>query len=127
MGIRRIGIVSIPVKDQQASRHFYTEVLGFTVMRDSPMGPDQRWIELAPAPGETTITLVTWYDKMAPGSVQGVLLEVDGIDEVVAGLQAKGLTCTAIDDTPWGRFSSFSDPDGNGWTLQENAPEMPEV
>ena len=48
MGINRIDIVAIPVSDQQAAKAFYRDVFGFDVDRDNPMGPDRRWVKVAP-------------------------------------------------------------------------------
>ena len=127
MGIRRLAIVSIPVKDQQAALAFYTKTLGFEVIRDSPMGPGQRWIQLAPAPGETTITLDSWFPNMQPGGVTGLVLEVDDIAGTCADLQARGLTLSPIESGEWGQFATFTDPDGNGWILQESLSGMPEL
>jgi len=127
MPIKRLSVVSIPVKDQQLARQFYTEVLGFTVIRDSPMGPDQRWIELAPEPGETTITLVTWFPNMPPGGVTGLVLEADDLDTTMEELSERGLALRETESAPWGRFTTFSDLDGNGWVLQESAPEIPSI
>lgn len=127
MSIKRLAIVSIPVKDQQEAKRFYTEVLGFNVIRDNPMGPDQRWIELAPEPGEATITLVTWFPNMQPGGVTGMVLETDNIDDTYKELQDRGLEMTPLESAMWGRYTTFNDPDGNGWVLQESAPEVPGV
>lgn len=125
MPIKRLSVVSIPVKDQQLAKQFYTEVLGFIVIRDNPMGPAQRWVELAPEPGETTITLVTWFPTMQPGGVTGLVLEADDLDDTMEQLRERGLALEAAQSAPWGRFTTFSDLDGNGWVLQESAPEMP--
>ena len=125
MGIKRLAIVSIPVNDQQAAKRYYTEVLGFTVIRDNPMGPEARWIEVAPEYGETTITLTTWFPNMRPGGVTGMVLETDNIEETYAELQGRGVPLTAMESAPWGRFATFTDPDGNGWVLQESMPELP--
>ncbi len=113
-----IRIVSIPVSDQASAKRFYEEILGFNVVRDNPMGPDQRWVELKPQGGGPSITLVTWFDSMPPGSVQGLVLDSDDIDESCAALAERGLALTDIETAPWGRFSTFKDPDGNGWVLQ---------
>lgn len=119
MSIERIAIVSIPVSDQQAARAFYTEVLGFTVVRDNPMGPDRRWVELAPVAGASpSITLVTWFDRMPPGAVQGLVLHVGDLDATRAALAERGLKTSPVIEQPYGRFSMFEDPDGNGWVLQ---------
>jgi catechol 2,3-dioxygenase-like lactoylglutathione lyase family enzyme len=124
MATQRISIISIPVKDQQAAKRFYSEVLGFEVVRDDPMGPDQRWIQLEPAPGETSITLVTWFPQMAPGSLTGIVLETNNLDEAYALYTARGVALAPIETAPWGRFSTFADLDGNGWVLQEAMPAM---
>jgi catechol 2,3-dioxygenase-like lactoylglutathione lyase family enzyme len=120
----RIAIVSIPVRDQQAAKAFYSEALGFEVLRDDPMGPDQRWIQLSPEPGETSITLVTWFPSMAPGSLTGLVLETENLDESLAKFAERGVKLSPVESAPWGRFATFQDPDGNNWILQESAPAM---
>lgn len=119
MKLNRIDIVSIPVKDQQSAKVFYTEVLGFSVTRDNPMGPEQRWIELVLEGAETSITLVTWFDSMPPGSVQGLVLDTDDLLTAHSQLKSKGLDISDVEDAPWGRYATFKDPDGNGWVLQQ--------
>lgn len=121
MAIRRIAILSIPVRDQAAAKAFYQDVLGFVVINDSPMGPEQRWIQLAPEIGQTTITLVTWFPNMQPGGVAGLVLETDNVAATRADLSARGVQLSAIEDTPWGQFAHFTDPDGNGWMLHQPA------
>jgi uncharacterized glyoxalase superfamily protein PhnB len=82
---------------------------------------------LAPAPGETSITLVSWFPNMQPGGVTGLVLEVDDIAGTCANLQAHGLALSPIESAEWGQFATFADPDGNGWILQESLPDMPEL
>lgn len=117
----RIDIVSIPVSDQAAAKQFYVDMLGFEVVRDNPMGPDQQWVELAPPGAETSITLVTWFASMPPGSVQGLVLDTSDIDNAHEILTAKGLEIGSIESAPWGKFATFSDPDNDGWVLQQSA------
>lgn len=121
MSIDRIAILSIPVSDQAAAKAFYADVLGFGLVRDDPMGADRRWVELAPPGGGASVTLVHWFDRMPPGSVQGLVLECDDIDADWAALRERGVELSAIEAAPWGRYATFSDPDGNGWVLQESA------
>jgi len=123
MSIKRIDIISIPVSDQARSKALYVDKLGLAVKRDNPMGPDQRWVELATAAGETSITLVHWFDKMPPGCVQGTVLGTDDIAKTHAELTARGVEIGLIEAQPWGTFATFSDPDGNGWVLQQAASE----
>ncbi len=119
MIIRRIDVVSVPVSDQLASKAFYSDVLGFEVIRDNPMGPDQRWVQLALPGAQTSITLVTWFDSMPPGSLQGMVLDTIDIDAARKTLVEKGLRITEVQDAPWGRYATFADPDGNGWVLKQ--------
>jgi catechol 2,3-dioxygenase-like lactoylglutathione lyase family enzyme len=119
MPIKSFEIVSVPVSDQQRSKVFYRDVLGFELVREEPMGPGQSWIQLAPLGSSTTIALVTWFEAMRPGGLQGVMLNVTDIDVDHRGLSARGLKLTPIEQQPWGRYSMFSDPDGNGWILRQ--------
>jgi catechol 2,3-dioxygenase-like lactoylglutathione lyase family enzyme len=119
MTIRSFEIVSVPVSDQQKSKQFYRDVLGFDLLREEPMGPGQKWIQLAPKECSTTIALVTWFETMRPGGLQGVMLNSSDIERDHADLTQRGLALTEIKQEPWGRYSMFKDPDGNGWILRQ--------
>ena len=114
-----IAIVSIPVSDPIASRDFYRDVLGFTLLRDEAMGPDMRWVQLQPGDGGATIALTTWFERLKPGGQQGLMLGVADIDGEHRRLTGLGQTLTPIDEQPWGRFAMLEDPDGNGWILTQ--------
>ncbi len=122
MTIQSFEIVSVPVSDAQRAKRFYHEVLGFELLREDPMGPGQSWIQLAPKGCATTIALVTWFDAMRPGGLQGVMLNSTDIAADHAELTGRGLALTAIEQEPWGRYAMFSDPDGNGWILRQPPP-----
>ncbi|MGO9950243.1 MAG: VOC family protein [Steroidobacteraceae bacterium] len=119
MPINSFEIISVPVADQQRALQFYRDVLGFDLLREEPMGPGAKWIQLAPKGCATTIALVTWFDAMRPGGLQGVMLNVTDIDRDHKELSARGLKLTEIQQQPWGRYAMFSDPDGNGWILRQ--------
>ena len=114
-----LALVSIPVKDQEKSKQFYSEVLGFPVARDSEFRPDARWIELEIPGTATHITLVTWFQNMPPGGVAGLVLHTEDVEGAFQTLQARGLSTSAVESAPWGRYLTFLDPDGNGWVLSE--------
>ena len=122
MTITNVQLISLPVTDQERARHFYADVLGFDVVHDLAMGPGGRWLQLRPHGAQTSVTLVTWFDSMAPGSVGGLVLETDDLDADVAELTRRGVTfADGIRKEPWGRYATFRDPDGNGLTLQATA------
>jgi catechol 2,3-dioxygenase-like lactoylglutathione lyase family enzyme len=104
----------VPVTDQDRAAAFYTEYLGFRVIEDQQMGPDMRWVQLGCDGQQATITLTTWFDVMTPGTVQGLLVDVDDADGTRSKMAAAGIECSELDEQPWGRFFTTKDPDGNG-------------
>ena len=111
----QLSIVSIPVKDQELAKAFYRDKLGFQVVREAETTPGRRWIQMKPPSGPAAITLVTWFEAMPPGSVQGLVLDTSDIEFAHEKLRGRGLVIGAIQDATWGRHATFSDPDGNGW------------
>jgi len=120
---KRIAVISIPVKDQQAAKTFYTEVLGCNVTTDMPFGSDgvTRWIQLKWPEVETSLTLVNWFPQMPPGSAQGMVLATEDMASTHAELKRRGLAISDIAHQPYGLEATFSDPDGNGWVLLQPA------
>ena len=120
---KRIAVISIPVKDQQAAKTFYTEVLGCNVTTDMPFGSDgvTRWIQLKWPEVETSLTMVNWFPQMPPGSAQGMVLATEDMASTHAELKRRGLAISDIAHQPYGLEATFSDPDGNGWVLLQPA------
>src|SRR5439155_2374985 len=83
----------------------------------NPMGPDQRWVQVAPKGGQTALTLVTWFATMPPGSLRGLVLQTPDVDAETERLRAAGVDITGPVDEEWGRYATFDDPDGNGLVL----------
>ena len=99
------------VADQDRAKDFYCDVLGFELVSDNTMGPDQRRVQVCPPGAETS-----------PGSLKGLVVETDDLDADVKALTARGLAIEGgIQDAPWGRYVTFADPDGNGIVLQATA------
>lgn len=120
----QLSVVSVPVADQDRAKAFYEGVLGFRVIRDVTVAPDRRWVRMAPPAGNTSISLVTWYPGMPPGSIKGLALNTIDIETVHEKLTAKGLAISSVESAPWGRFATFSDPDGNEWQLSQPNNQM---
>lgn len=119
----RVEVISIPVSDQERALSFYCDQLGFVVLFDTPFEEGKRWIQLAPESGaETSITLVNWFDRMAPGSIQGLVIGSDDIESAHARLTKSGVELSPIEERPWGRFTHLKDPDGNGLSLHQGGP-----
>ncbi len=122
MPIEGIAIVSVPVSDQESAKRFYVAKLGFDLLQDNPMGPEQRWVEVRPhgASSGASITLVTWFQSMPPGSCQGLVFKTRDIDSTFRELEARRVDFRlGIEEAPWGRYAVFEDPDGNGLVLMQ--------
>ena len=123
MAITHIQLFSVPVTDHDRARTFYVDRLGLDLIRDRPMGPDGRWVQVAPEGAQTSITLVSGFETMPPGSVKGIVLESDDLVADVAALRDRGVEIEGdVEESPWGRWVTFDDPDGNGIILQATAP-----
>jgi predicted enzyme related to lactoylglutathione lyase len=110
------------VSDQDKAKEFYSSVLGLEVLQDMRMDENSRWVQLQPHGSEASITLVTWFPSMPPGSLKGLVLETDDLEGTISEMASKGFMMDAeIDSQPWGRFVSFDDPDGNGIVLRQPA------
>lgn len=114
-----IAVVSVPVSDPDNALKFYTKVMGFTLLRDTPMGPDMRWLQLQPTDGGSSIALTTWFDNLKPGGQQGLLIGVPDIDAERARLAGHGVKTPDVQEQEWGRFTTLNDPDGNGWVVAQ--------
>jgi catechol 2,3-dioxygenase-like lactoylglutathione lyase family enzyme len=108
MSISRVQLFSIPVSDQDRARSFYLDTLGFELVAEAQMAT-------------TSLTLVTWFPSMAPGSLKGTVLETDSLERMITTLREKGVTIGEIETAPWGRFETFDDPHGIEIVLQETS------
>ena len=116
--MKAIEIISIPVTDQARAKEFYLQ-LGFEVMIEAPFEGDKKWVQMGFPGSAISVTLVTWFDNMPPGCIDGLVIKTDDIAQDIANLTAKGITVGAIDQTPWGKFAAVTDPDGNRISLHQ--------
>ncbi|HEV2461892.1 MAG TPA: VOC family protein [Ktedonobacterales bacterium] len=126
----KLEVVVVPVSDVDRAKRFYSEQVGFVVDVDRQMGDAFRVVQLTPPGSACSVTIGTGLAAMAPGSLQGLQLCVSDIEAAHAELVARGVEVSAImhfengaqvpgKGEPWNSFIFFSDPDGNGWAVQE--------
>lgn len=115
----KLELVAIPVTDVDRAKAFYADQVGFIADHDHVVSDDVRFVQLTPPGSACSITIGKGVTTAAPGSVQGMQLVVTDIDEARAELAGRGVDVGEIETFPWGRFVFFSDPDGNGWAVQE--------
>jgi catechol 2,3-dioxygenase-like lactoylglutathione lyase family enzyme len=130
----KLEVVIIPVTDIDRAKDFYANKAGFHVDVDHRAGEDFRIVQLTPPGSACSITLMRNQD--AAGSVQGLHLVVSDIDAAKAELAGRGVQTgdlfhfgpTGQEPGPhperekYGTYLSFSDPDGNGFLVQEVRP-----
>lgn len=132
----KIELIPVPVTDIERAKRFYSEQLGFVVDLDHRPNDTTRLVQLTPPGSACSIMVGTMELDSAPGSLQGVQIGVADIETARAELVERGVACAPVrhfDGTGWAEgqggdwnsFVSFSDPDGNGWVLQEAPASRP--
>ena len=141
----KLEVVIIPVSDVDRAKRFY-ESLGWRLDADFVIGDDWRGVQLTPPGSQCSVILGKGVTTAVPGSVQGTFLAVDDIKAARAELIGYGVDVSEVfhfegalhvvgtegrvpGPDPQGRsyssWASFSDPDGNGWLLQEIKTRLP--
>ena len=141
----RFEVVVLPVSDVDRAKRFYQD-LGWRLDADVSRGDDFRLVQLTPPGSGCSIQFGTSLTSAAPGSCQSMYLIVADIDAARNELLGRGvevsevfhegapgarfheagrLTGPAPDHSSYGSFATFSDPDGNGWLLQEVTTRLP--
>ena len=141
----KLEVVIIPVSDVERAKRFY-ESLGWRLDADFAPGPDWRGVQLTPPGSPCSVIFGKGVTTAAPGSAQGMFLVVDDIGAARAALVAHGVDVSEVfhfeggiqvtgtkgrvpGPDPAGKsyssWASFSDPDGNGWLLQEIKTRLP--
>jgi catechol 2,3-dioxygenase-like lactoylglutathione lyase family enzyme len=115
----KIELVALPVTDVDRAKDFYVDQVGFNADHDHVISPELRFVQLTPPGSACSVVLGTGITEMAPGSQKGVQMVIADADAARAELVSRGVDCSDVDEQPWGRFVYFSDPDGNGWALQQ--------
>ncbi|SDJ27496.1 hypothetical protein SAMN05192558_11437 [Actinokineospora alba] len=115
----KLELVAVPVSDVDRAKAFYTDQVGFVADHDHRVSEDIRFVQLTPRGSACSIAIGTGLTQAAPGSVEGLQVVVADIDVARADLVANGVEASEVHDFPWGRFVFFSDPDGNGWAVQQ--------
>ena len=115
----RIELIILPVSDVDRARAFYGDTLGWPVDHDQEPSEEIRFVQVTPPGSACSVAFGRGLSQMEPGSLQAIQAVIGSADEALADLTARGVEASGVDDLPWGRFVSFADPDGNGWTLQE--------
>jgi len=115
----KLELVTLPVSDVDRAKAFYGDTLGWPVDNDSTVSDELRFIQVTPPGSACSIAFGKGLTDMAPGSLKALQVVVASADDALADLRGRGIETSDIDEQPWGRFVFFSDPDGNGWSVQQ--------
>ena len=118
----KLELVSIPVLDVDRAKSFYTEQVGFNADHDHRVSDSIRFVQLTPPGSACSIAIGNGLVETPPGSAQGLQLVVSDIQAARAELSARGVAVSEVQEFDWGSFVFFSDPDGNGWAVQQIPP-----
>jgi catechol 2,3-dioxygenase-like lactoylglutathione lyase family enzyme len=115
----KLELVSVPVSDVDRAKAFYVDQVGFNADHDHVVNDQLRFVQLTPPGSACSIVIGTGISTKEPGSVEGLQMVVSDSDAAREHLLSNGVGASDIQEFPWGRFVFFSDPDGNGWAVQE--------
>jgi catechol 2,3-dioxygenase-like lactoylglutathione lyase family enzyme len=142
----KLEVVVVPVSDVDRAKGFY-ESLGWRLDADFATSEDFRVVQLTPPGSDASVIIGKGITSAAPGSADGLQLVVSDVEAAHAELAGRGV---AVDDVwhdaggvfhhadgearvagpapdhgTYGSFTSFRDPDGNGWVVQEVTTRLP--
>ncbi|HEX2043964.1 MAG TPA: glyoxalase superfamily protein [Acidimicrobiales bacterium] len=115
----KLELIAVPVSDVDRAKAFYTEQVGFVADHDHRVNEDVRFVQLTPPGSACSIAIGQGITSAAPGSVEGLQLVVADIGRAREELLGRGVEVSEVKEFPWGSFVWFSDPDGNGWAVQQ--------
>jgi catechol 2,3-dioxygenase-like lactoylglutathione lyase family enzyme len=142
----KLEVVVLPVADVDRAKEFY-EGLGFRLDADFSGDDGFRVVQMTPPGSPASIIFGSGVSAAPPGSTQGLYLAVDDIIVARAYVAARGADVSEVyhdaggvfehagtehrvegpdpERGSYASFASFSDPDGNGWVLQEITQRLP--
>jgi predicted enzyme related to lactoylglutathione lyase len=118
----KLELIGIPVSDVDRAKRFYTEQVGFNADHDHAVSDEIRFVQLTPPGSACSIAFGKGLVDTPPGSAQGLQMVVSDIHAARAELAERGVQVSDVQEFPWGSFVFFSDPDGNGWAVQQLPP-----
>ena len=129
-----LEVVTLPVSDVDRAKSFYAS-LGWRFDIDLAVSDDMRTVQFTPPHSQCSIQFGKGRSTAEPGSAQSMILVVDDIDAARDDLIGRGVDVSEVVearppdfDAPGRSYfarATFSDPDGNGWELQEITTRLP--
>lgn len=148
----KLEVIVVPVSDVDRAKKFYQEALGFRLdaehsaaVYEEALGfrhrgqASYRVVQLTPPGSDCSIHIGTGITTAKPGSSQGLYLITSDLEATRAELVARGVEVSesfhfgpkgltpGLDPnrSTYNSYITFSDPDGNGWIVQEVTQRAP--
>ncbi|MBX9843174.1 MAG: VOC family protein [Xanthobacteraceae bacterium] len=137
----KLEVVAIPVADVDRAKRFYGDKLGWRLDADFVAGDNFRVVQFTPPGSPASIHFGKGITPAAPGSASGLYLVVSDIVAARADLAGRGVDVGEVfhvagpgqppvsgpdpERRSYFSYATFSDPDGNGWLLQEVTARFP--
>jgi catechol 2,3-dioxygenase-like lactoylglutathione lyase family enzyme len=130
----KLEVVTLPVSDVDRAKSFY-QSLGWRLDIDLVVSDDVRTVQITPPHSPCSIQFGKGGTAAEPGSMGGLILVVTDIDAARDDLISRGVDVSEVEEMRPPGFEQggrsyfararFSDPDGNGWQLQEITTRLP--
>lgn len=132
MASRRLALTALLVPDYDEALGFFVDVLRFSVLEDTRLSDDKRWVRVAPSTDGGALLLAraaspeqaSLIGRQGAGRVF-LFVHTDDFDGDLARLRAHGCAVEPPRVEPYGRVAVFTDPWGNRWDLLEPRDEGP--
>jgi catechol 2,3-dioxygenase-like lactoylglutathione lyase family enzyme len=118
----KLELVALPVSDVDRAKSFYVDQVGFVADQDHTVSDEIRFVQLTPPGSACSIAFGRGISNAEPGSVEGLQIVVDDVEQARAELAGRGVGVSDVEVFPWGSFVYFRDPDGNAWAVQQLPP-----
>ena len=115
----KLELVILPVTDVDRAKAFYVDKVGFHEDHDQRVSDQLRFVQLTPRGSSCSIAFGEGITDAPAGSVKGLQMVVADAHAARQELIDRGIDVSDVDVQPWGSFIYFSDPDGNGWAVQQ--------
>jgi catechol 2,3-dioxygenase-like lactoylglutathione lyase family enzyme len=118
----QIELIFVPVNDVDMAIDFYVEKVGFTLDMQARVDENTRFVQVTPPTSACSIAFSEGITDMTPGTQNSIQVVVPDAEAARQEPLERGVDAPAVETLAWGSFTSFTDPDGNTWTLQQLPP-----
>jgi len=118
----KIELIFVPVTDVDRAIEFYVDKVGWTLDMQARVDENTRFVQVTPPTSACSIAFGEGISDMPPGTQNGIQAVVPDAEAARKELVERGVDASEVQTLAWGSFTSFADPDGNTWTLQQLPP-----